>query len=228
MTHPVAHVVALSRYPVKSMAGEPLQSAELGFNGFAGDRRWAFVRGDQLRSDFPWLTIRERADLTHHVAHIDGRTTYVTTPDGECFDVADPELARRLGHDARPIKQNRGVFDAMPLSLISTQTVRALSQAVDLALDPRRFRPNILIDAAGETEYPEDGWIGRTLRIGEIRMRVDQRDQRCVITTIDPDTLDREPRVLRTIAQQRDACTGVYGSTVTPGTIRVGDPVTLE
>lgn len=226
MTQPIARVAGLWRYPVKSMAGEPLDRAECGFNGFDGDRRWAFVRGDQVRSGFPWLTIRERADMTHHTAQIEGDRTYVTTPPGQRFDVVDPELARRLGHGVRPIKQDRGVFDALPLSLISLETVQALSAAVGLAPDPRRFRPNILID--GGREFAEDEWVGATLRIGEIRMRVDVRDQRCAITTIDPDTLEREPLMLRTIAQEREACAGVYGSTVTPGTIRIGDAVTLD
>ncbi|HEU0079203.1 MAG TPA: MOSC N-terminal beta barrel domain-containing protein, partial [Longimicrobiaceae bacterium] len=59
----VGRVAALWRYPVKSMAAEALESVEVSWNGLAGDRRWAFVRGGMERSGFPWLTIRERSEL---------------------------------------------------------------------------------------------------------------------------------------------------------------------
>jgi uncharacterized protein YcbX len=83
------------------------------------------------------------------------------------------------------------------------------------------------VDAAAG-EFPEDAWVGRVLRIGALRMRVDQRDQRCVMVTIDPVTLVRNPAVLRAIARDRDARVGVYGTTVEPGRVTVGDPVELE
>ena len=80
---------------------------------------------------------------------------------------------------------------------------------------------------AGAGEFPEDAWVGRVLRIGGLRMRVDQRDQRCVMVTIDPVTLVRDPAVLRAIARERDTRFGVYGSAVEPGRVAVGDPVEL-
>ena len=89
-----------------------------------------------------------------------------------------------------------------------------------------RFRPNLVVDAPGR-DFPEDAWVGRVLRIGGLRMRVDQRDQRCVMVTIDPDTLARDPAILRAIARERDTRFGVYGSTVEPGRVAVGDPVEL-
>jgi uncharacterized protein len=83
------------------------------------------------------------------------------------------------------------------------------------------------VDACGR-DFPEDAWVGRVLRIGGLRMRVDKRDQRCVVVTIDPVTLRRDRAILRVIACQRDARLGVYGSTVEPGRVAVGDPVELE
>ena len=76
--------------------------------------------------------------------------------------------------------------------------------------------PNFLVDAPGR-DFPEDAWVGRVLRIGGLRMRVDQRDKRCVMVTIDPVTLLRDPAILRAIARERDSRLGVYGSTVEPG-----------
>jgi uncharacterized protein YcbX len=119
----------------------------------------------------------------------------------------------------RVIKQDRGVFDAMPLSLISTQAIAGIGD-----LDPQRFRPNLLVDAPGG---PEDDWVGSSLRIGGLVMRADQRDSRCVIVNVDPATGERDPRVLRKIAQERETCIGIYGSVVTPGRVALGDPVLL-
>lgn len=230
----VGRVAALVRYPVKSMAGESLDSVEVSWHGFAGDRRWAFIRNGELRSDFPWLTARERSDLLHHRPRLlspetpDDSVVLVRTPDGAELDVMDPVLAARLGDGVRLIKQNRGVFDAMPLSLISAQTVAALGQLAGRELETERFRPNLVIDASLGDEFPEDGWVGATLSIGGFRMRVDQRDPRCVMINIDPVSIERDPAVLRTVALERGACLGVYGSTVTPGRVSVGDPVTVE
>lgn len=230
----VGRVAALWRYPVKSMAAEPLEEVEVSWHGLAGDRRWAFVRSGLERSDFPWMTIRERAEMAHYrpsfadPSRPDDSRTLVRTPGGDEVEVIDPSLAAGLGDGVRVIKQNRGVFDAMPLSLITTQSVAALGALVGADLDAQRFRPNLLIEAAGESPFREEAWLGSVLRIGGMRMRVDQRDERCVIVNIDPVTSVRNHGVLRTLAREREACAGVYGSTVEPGRVAVGDPVVLE
>jgi uncharacterized protein YcbX len=224
----VGRVLAVWRYPVKSMAPEALESVEVGWHGLAGDRRWAFIRGDVPRSGFPWLTIREQVSMLRHVprfvdaARPDASRVVVRTPAGEELDVADPALAASLGEGVRVIKQDRGVFDTMPLSLLTAQAVAGLGD-----LDPQRFRPNLLIDAVGGGPVPEDEWVGCELQIGELVMRVDQRDKRCVVVNVDPATGERDPAVLREIARTRESCTGVYGSVVRPGRVAVGDAVTL-
>ncbi|MEA2430236.1 MAG: uncharacterized protein QOI19_709 [Thermoleophilaceae bacterium] len=108
---------------------------------------------------------------------------------------------------------------------MTTQTVSALGSLVGEELDPRRFRPNLLVEA--EEPFAEDSWVGSVLQIGGIRMRVDLRDERCVVVNVDPATSQRDPAILKAIAREREACLGVYGSTVTPGRIAVGDPVLL-
>lgn len=227
-------VAALWRYPVKSMAGEQLDAVDVSWHGLAGDRRWAFVREGLEPSGFPWLTIRERSDLWSFrptfadPASPDRSSTLVSTPDGERFDVTDPALAARLGHGVRIIKQDRGVFDASPLSLVTTQTIEQLAVMVGRDLDVLRFRPNLIVDAAAGTPFAEDGWVGANLRIGALRMRVDRRDSRCVIVNVDPQTAERDPAVLRTVARERNGRIGVYGATVEPGRVAIGDPVTLS
>ena len=230
----LGRVAALWRYPVKSMAAEPMEAIDVSWHGLEGDRRWAFVRPGLERSGFPWLTIRERSDMgLYRPAFSDpsrpeASPTLVRTPAGEELDVTDPALAAELGDGVRGIRQNRGVFDAMPLSLTTTQAVQAVGGLVDTELDPRRFRPNLLIDAPDGSPFPEDGWLGFVLRIGGLRMRVDRRDERCVIVNVDPATGERAPSVLKAVGRERDACHGVYGSTVTPGRVAVGDAVVLE
>ncbi len=226
--------MALWRYPVKSMGAEELEEVDLSWHGMAGDRRWAFVRGGVERSGFPWLTIRERPDMGHYQPRFavpgtpDTSPVVVCSPGGRDFDVVDPALAAELGHGARVIKQNRGVFDTFPLSLITTQTVAGLGAMVGADLDVQRFRPNLLVEAAGSAPFPEDAWVGAVLRIGVAMMRVDKRDQRCAVVNVDPVTARPDPSTLQTIARERQSFLGVYGSTVQPGRVAVGDPVYLE
>src|SRR5215469_17341582 len=95
----VGHVVALWRYPVKSMAAQELDVVEVSWHGLAGDRRWAFIRGGQVRSGFPWLPMRERPELSHYRPRFtdpdrpNASPALVRTPSGAEFDVADPALA---------------------------------------------------------------------------------------------------------------------------------------
>lgn len=216
------------------MGAERLEEVDISWHGMSGDRRWAFVRADLVRSGFPWLTIRERPDMAHYrpsfqdPARPDQSPTLVRTPAGEELDVVSPALAAELGHGARVIKQDRGIFDVLPLSLITTQTIASLAAGLDAELTVERFRPNLVIDAAGGAPFPEDGWVGSELRIGGMRMRVDQRDGRCVMVNIDPATTERDPAVLRAIARERESCLGVYGSTVQPGHVSVGDRVLID
>jgi hypothetical protein len=231
----VGHVVGLWRYPVKSMAAEPLAGIDVSWHGFAGDRRWAFVRDGLAQSGFPWLTLRERGDMNHYRPSIveparpDRSPTLVRTPSGATFDVADPALAAELcPSGARVIRQDRGIFDTFPLSLITTQTISGLGERVGARLAPERFRPNILVEAAGGAPFAEDGWLGCVLRIGGLRMRVDKRDGRCAVITIDPVTTERNADVLRVVARERQGCLGVYGTVVEPGRVALNDPVLLD
>jgi uncharacterized protein YcbX len=233
----VGRLIEIWRYPVKSMAGESLERAEVSWQGLAGDRRWAFIRPGIPRSGFSWLTIRQQPRMWHYRPGFaepgdpERSQTIVRTPDGRELEITDPRLAAELGDDLRVIKQDRGIFDSLPLSLITTRSIADLEALLELAggeLGARRFRPNLLVEPYGADHFPEDGWLGAVLRIGSMRMRVDRQDPRCVVITIDPDRLQASPAVLRTVVQQRRTFLGVYGSTVTPGTVAVGDEVVLE
>jgi uncharacterized protein YcbX len=227
--------VGLWRYPVKSMGAEALSAVDVSWHGFAGDRRWAFIRSDVPQSGFPWLTLREREDMGHYRPSFveperpDKSATIVLTPSGTVVDVTDPELASTLGRvGSRAIKNDRGIFDTFPLSLITTQSIAGLGEMIGGSLDVQRFRPNILVQASDELPFAEDSWVGSVLRIGGLRMRVDKRDGRCAVITIDPVTTERNPAILRAVAQDRQGCLGIYGSTVEPGRVALNDRVFVE
>lgn len=231
----LGRVVGLWRYPVKSMGPEGLSEAEVGWHGLSGDRRWAFVRDGVEQSGFPWLTLRQNQALRHYrpkftdPGNPDTSPTVVETPSGRELAVTDPELAAELApNGARVIRQGRGIFDTFPVSLITTQTILSLGELVGARLDIQRFRPNILVEAAGDTPFPEDAWVGTVLRIGGARIRIDKRDRRCVVITMDPTTDQRDPAILRAVAEERQGCLGVYGTTVTPGLLTLDDPVFAE
>jgi uncharacterized protein YcbX len=233
----VGRVVALWRYPVKSMAGDAVGNADVSWHGVPGDRRWAFIRGRGVHSGFPWLTIREHPDMVLYRPRFvdperpDASPVVVTTPAGVELEVTDPALAAELGGDSegdvRALKLDRGTFDALPLSLITAQAVDGLQVLAGRPLGVERFRPNLVIDAPGPDARPEDGWIGCTLRIGDALIRVDARDQRCVVVNVDPTTASRDPVVFSTIVRQCRARLGVYGTTTRPGRVAVGDPVVV-
>jgi uncharacterized protein YcbX len=234
----IATVSAVYRYPVKSMGAESLQAADVDWYGVVGDRRFGFVQETDT-SSFPWLTIREVPGMTRYGARAgadaEKDAPTVITPDGREIAVTDDALAAELaaahGKPIRLVRTFRGLFDCFPLSVMSVQTVAAIGMLADRELQPLRFRPTIVVDAP-DAAFPEDEWVGRTIQFGDgddaPRMRVDVRDVRCMMINFDHETAERDPSVLRAVAQKRDACAGVYGSVERPGMLRVGAPISLS
>jgi uncharacterized protein YcbX len=236
---PVAVVRSLYRYPIKSMAGEPLPVAELSWHGFARDRRFAFRRVGVV-SGIPWLTASKLEALVcyrpyHAGAEGDGRTLRVVTPEGDELEAHGAELRERLsqahGQPVELFHWKHGMYDEAPLSLISTSTLTALERASGRELDVRRFRPNIVVEAASGEPFAEDSWIGHVIAFGSrgpaAAMSVSRRDLRCHMINLDPETAAPDLRILRAVSQSHDAYAGVYGSTFRTGTVRVGDEVHL-
>ena len=214
-------VVQLWRYPVKSMAGEPLEQADVYWHGIRGDRRYALVQPELTHSDFPWLTIRERAELVGYRPRLltperpDASRVAVRTPGGEELDM--DELASRF--QAHAIKLNRGAFDSAPVSLISLGTVGAL--------DARRFRMNVVIDtpeAFAEDELDRQHAAHR-------RRAHPRRPSRLALRDHHHRSRHRRARPVdpqgATVARN-NACAGVYCSVVEPGRLTVGDEVIVE
>lgn len=158
----------------------------------------------------------------------------VETPAGEVLAVDDPrliDLLREGGRDGLAlslVRSERALTDCRPVSLISIQTTRQLSQEVGVDLDKRRFRANVYVDLSGGAGFGEDEWVGRRLRIGaKAEIAVTDRDPRCKMITLDPDTAQANPEVMRRVAKSHDGTAGVYAAVLVEGLIRAGDAIAL-
>lgn len=233
----VGKVVEITRYPVKSMAGEPMSAAEIDWQGIEGDRQYCLYRlADKDR--FPWLSGRDFAKLVTYrtrfrdAANPRASPVDVLTPGGSSLALDDPGLLAEIGEGAGRalglIQSGRGLADAMPASIISTATHAALGKAHGAPLDRRRFRANILI----ESDVRESDWRGRRLRFGGepggAELLVADAIPRCALITIDPDTGVRDPAVMRTVARGFENLIGVYAMPARPGLVRLGDAAYLS
>jgi len=227
----------LGRYPVKSMRGQWLSAATLTLQGVLADRRYAVVQ-KQSRSSFPWLTARELPELLCYNTTVEKASfkeveVTVTAPGGEKFPIWSEELRRRLeersGRELFLLYDYRGSYDAAPISLITRQTIARIAEESEAEVDPRRFRPNLLLDLEGGEAFDEMKWVGRIVRVGDTaRLAITKADERCMMITLDPASAKPNPAILRYVAQQHKLCAGVYAQVITAGEARAGDPVALE
>lgn len=237
----IGEVEALIRYPVKSMSGEPLEVADLGWHGLDGDRRLAFRRVHD-RSGFPWLTASKLPELIRFapLRREPGVTgdvpTHVRTPEGEELALFGPELAaevgRRHGSQVEMMYLNRGIFDEASISVMTSTTVGEIGRLAAQRPDVRRFRPNILLASRRSIPFEEDEWVGGVLSFGETTeaaaIGITNRDERCSMVNFDPDSARPAAEVLKAIVRLRDNKAGVYGTVIRRGRIMVGQPVLFE
>jgi uncharacterized protein YcbX len=259
----VGSIESVWRYPVKSMRGEELREAFLGFAGLYGDRVYAF-RTSTAPVGFPYLTGREQEQMLLYRAsfrHTDrmarppnlpeaeatapGATPVypdppdlgldVVTPSGEVLAIDDPRLIGMLAdsdnHGQGCVtlhRSDRAMTDCRPVSLFSVQTARQLDEEVGSKVDKRRFRANLYLDLVSTAGFAEDAFVGRTLRIGtKAVVAVMDRDPRCKMITLNPDTAEQDPEVLRAVNRNHDNKAGVYGVVLVEGMVRPGDEVAL-
>jgi len=159
---------------------------------------------------------------------------YVETPSGEVLAIDDPALLRQLaaragdGHALTLLRSERAMTDCRPVSLFSLQTARQLSAEVGSVLDKRRFRANVYLDLGATAGFSENTFVGHNLRIGpKVVISVVERDLRCKMITLDPDTAAPTPEILHKVTQQHDRAAGIYGAVLVEGIIRVNDTVEL-
>jgi uncharacterized protein YcbX len=237
----IGQVEAIFRYPVKSMRGERLEVAQLGWHGLDGDRRLAFRRIDN-RSGFPWLTASRLPDLLlfaplRREEDAQGDLpTHVRTPDGEELPVFGEDLAaevgRRYGTPVQMMQLNHGVFDEASISVIASETVREIGRLAGRSLDVRRFRPNVVVRLLRPVPFEEDEWLGGVLSFGEGEdapaITVTMRDVRCSMVNLDPDTARPAPEVLKAVVGAHQNTAGIYGAVTRIGRLAVGQRVLLR
>lgn len=229
----VGHVESLWRYPVKSMRGEELAAAWLGAGGMAGDRRYA-VLSSAAPEAFPYLTARAQERMLLYRPMLTDAGVEVETAEGERLAIDSPRLLALLGEGLRQDavlslrRADAALADAQPISLFSIQTAAQLARETGGPVDKRRFRANIYADFAGEAGFLEDTFVGRCLKIGDAAViSVIERDPRCKMITLDPDTAEAAPALIKHVAGVHERCAGVYAKVVAEGDVRVGDEISL-
>lgn len=208
-------IEGLWRYPVKTLAGEPITEAALTADGVPGDRL-VHVRGPE----------GVRTSRRHHrLLGLRG----TLGPDGQALVNGLPwqsaealALVRAAAGDDAWLAAYDGPerFDILPLLVATDGAVAAFGR------DIRRLRPNILI--GGVEGLAEVQWEDALLRVGQVVIRLDSLRGRCPMTTVDPDTLERDPEVLRDIGRRFGGRLALNAEVLQPGVVRVGDPVILE
>jgi MOSC domain-containing protein len=237
----IGHVEAIFRYPVKSMRGEQLESAMLGWHGLDGDRRLAFRRISD-RSGFPWLTAGKLPDLVLFTPQRredgtdGGLPTHIRIPDGTEMAVFGEELAaevgRRYGAPVEMMQMRHGIFDDADISVIAVDTVNEISRLAGQLPDVRRFRPNILVRLLRPVPFQEDEWLGGVLSFGEENeapaVAVTMHDVRCGMVNLDPDSASPAPEMLKAAVRANQNNAGIYGTVTRVGRLAVGQTVQLK
>lgn len=237
----IGHVEAIFRYPVKSMAGERLETAQLGWHGLEGDRRLALRRTDD-RSGFPWLQANKLPELLLFAPcrsedHADGNLpTHVRTPEGQDMPVFGEDLAtevgRRYGAPVQMMQLKQGIFDEASISVIAADTVDEIGRLAGQSPDVRRFRPNVVVRSLRSTPFQENEWVGSVLTFGDgddaPAITVTMRDVRCSMVNLDPDSARPAPEVLKAVVRANENNAGVYGVVTRIGRLAVGQTILLR
>jgi len=240
MVKEIGHVESIFRYPVKSMRGQRLEVANMGWHGIDGDRRLAFRRVDD-RSGFPWLTASKLPELIlfspqHRKDSAEEDVPmYIRAPDGGEMAVFGDELAaevgRRYGAPVQMMQLKQGIFDEACISVITSDTVREIGRLAERSLDMRRFRPNVAVRLLRPVPFQEDEWLGSVLLFGEKddapAITVTMRDVRCSMVNLDPDSAAAAPEVLKTIVRANQNNAGIYGAVTRVGRLSVGQSIFL-
>jgi MOSC domain-containing protein len=209
-------IAAIWRYPVKSMAGERLESIAIDVTGLMGDRVvQVYDRRGRL------VTARKYPRLLRLKAtYGSDREPFV---DG--FPWNSDEVAERVAAAVEPgahLRRFDGMerFDILPLLVCTDGTVQRFGR------DVRRLRPNLLVE--GVDEHAERQWPGASLRLPDAEIRLVHLRARCVMTTYDPDTNDQDPAVLRDIVRRFDGRLCLNAHVTRSGSVREGDAVEID
>ena len=218
----MATVTEVWRYPVKSMAGERLESCTVTEKGLDGDRRWALIDRTPNR-DGKWFNIKQHAPLMTYRASLAGGALQVLAPDGT--EVGLDEAYRQVRDESQRVFDLRELpgenFDDSHVLIVNMASVQAFALEAGMPLDHRRFRANLYIEGIEPEE--EVRWLGRVIRAGDAELEVTSRCERCKVITMDPDTTEQRPELLKLLVDLHDERMGMYCRVVRPGRVAIGD-----
>ena len=208
----LGELAAIWRYPVKSLAAEPLESTAVQADGIPGDRASAlFVQSGHARTG---KTYRGKEHQLLHTVTRPQQAAAIAAQAGVHVEVRTEPAAH--------------YFDDAPISLIFDSWIAQAERALEMPLDPLRWRPNLYARAAPDFRLSEPNLLGRIIEIGNVVLKVRDTIGRCVTTTYDIETGERNDDVLLYVAQKRDNVMGVYCDVEFAGTLRAGDALRLR
>lgn len=227
-------IAEIRRYPIKSLLGERLTTAEVGGRGLTGDRSWAVVDADgKLGSGKSTRRFRRMPGLFEMRGHGGDRVPTVELPDGRRFAADDPAGHRAVsGLLGRPVtlapEADVEHHDEGPVSVITTAALRHLHDLLGEPVAATRFRANLLVDVPG-SDRPEDRWLDRLLHVGdEVVLRPRRRLTRCVMIDMAQEGEPEHGHLLTTLAAHHGMTFGVWADVVRAGRMSVGDVVVVQ
>jgi len=244
----LGRVAEIWRYPVNGLQGEKLSESRVLTTGISGDHLYVLrdVRSNRVLDPkshpFSWGETLGHPTMLELGARLSGEpggdhVVRIGTPEFEICTTKDPNASRlvsaSLGAEVELVRYPRivesWVRSGRTLHLLTTASLEAMSRAYpggDFSV--RRFRPNIVVATqSGLEDYIEDGWVGRDIEVGSLRLRVGKQNVRCKVTSMGQPGIEEDPRILHTIQSVHGSNLGVMCAAVTEGVLRVGDPVAL-
>lgn len=221
------------------MAGVQAQEAYVGLNGIWGDRQYAFVlANDAGTKSFPWMTARQDPRMLGYqpqfdhlpVSNEDDPVLHIRTPEGRVIAISDAglleQVQEKFGRQLFLLRSERGLFDCQHVSAFSLRTVSALAEEASSEIDHRQFRANLYINPTCGEAFVEERWAESLWAVGsEVLLSVAQRDSRCMMVNLSPETGAMNPRILAAIARLHGNQAGLYLNVVRAGKIREGDRI---
>lgn len=231
----VGKINEITRYPVKSFAGENLVSCVIDKYGIYGDRFCAFY--DETKEGWDsFFTARDIPEMLAFKAILEGDKISVLSPDERTFGWNEDLLEEIQKYSKRKISmmsykapnpENPELMavDLASILIITDGSIRKLEAIWGNKLDARRFRANLVVTL--NENLNEVDWIGKRLLVGDTEFQVDNSCERCSIITIDPNTLERDATLLKKVNEEMNLVFGVYASVTKTGQVHVGDRVYL-
>ncbi|HUI00002.1 MAG TPA: MOSC domain-containing protein [Nitrososphaerales archaeon] len=221
----------LWRYPVVGLQGEPLKTAQIVEQGVVGDRAYHLRDTDgKIIGSIPRHSengaLNLRASTRDGAVVIESEGMSTSSDDRHFSQTLEAAIGVSVRLEANPKLATRAQ-NGRAIHLISRQSLRAMKESYPGGdFDVRRFRPNMVLSLA-DPQGSEERWTGRSLRVGTAVLRVEEPNDRCVVTTLPQLGLGADERILKTITEKNGGNLGVMCSVERMGVASVGDPVFL-